>query len=260
MPDLLGKRVLDIGCGRRYPWTLLLHGSGAHVTGIDLDYVSTSLGLRQLGIMAKRMGIRRALKRTAREVLERPFYWRALRRACGFRLKPAELDIRQMDATHLDFPDATFDLVVSNAVFEHIADVPGVAKEMRRALKPGGLAYLAVHLFPSLSGGHNVPRGIPGTDVLILGDVPPWDHLRDNRCPSKEYLNRLRESEYRAVFEKEFEILAWQTQFTEPAWVRQYLTPGVRAALAAYSEEELLKRSIAIVLRKSAGLGYQPAP
>ena len=78
--------------------------------------------------------------------------------------------------------------------------------------------------------------------------------------PSKEYLNRLREPDYRAIFAKEFEILAWQTQFTEPAWVRQYLTAEVRGALAAYSEEELLKRSIAIVLRKSAASGYQPAP
>ena len=34
-----GKTILDAGCGRHYPLTLLLHGLGNKVVGIDLVYV-----------------------------------------------------------------------------------------------------------------------------------------------------------------------------------------------------------------------------
>jgi SAM-dependent methyltransferase len=43
----------------------------------------------------------------------------------------------------LPFPDAAFDVVVSNQVFEHIADPPRVLAEIRRVLKPGGV-FLAL--------------------------------------------------------------------------------------------------------------------
>jgi SAM-dependent methyltransferase len=62
------------------------------------------------------------------------------------------------DGRRLPFPDETFDLVLSNQVFEHVDDLPGVMDEIRRVLKPGG-RLLA--LFPSrgvLREGH---VGIP---------------------------------------------------------------------------------------------------
>ncbi|GAI27764.1 unnamed protein product, partial [marine sediment metagenome] len=36
--EVRGKRILDIGCGRLYPYTLLLHNLGNTVTGIDIVY------------------------------------------------------------------------------------------------------------------------------------------------------------------------------------------------------------------------------
>lgn len=38
----------------------------------------------------------------------------------------------------LPFPDASFDLIVSNNVFEHVAEAEQVAAELLRVLKPGG--------------------------------------------------------------------------------------------------------------------------
>ena len=46
----------------------------------------------------------------------------------------------------LPYPDASFDLVVSNQVMEHVRDYPATLAEMRRVLKPGGHA---LHMFPS---------------------------------------------------------------------------------------------------------------
>lgn len=45
----------------------------------------------------------------------------------------------------LPFPDDYFDLVTSNMVFEHVADLQAVLAEMRRVLRPTGSM---LHLFP----------------------------------------------------------------------------------------------------------------
>lgn len=45
--------------------------------------------------------------------------------------------------TKLPFPDASFDIVVSNHVVEHIPDQSGHLSELMRVLRPGGVAYLA---------------------------------------------------------------------------------------------------------------------
>jgi ubiquinone/menaquinone biosynthesis C-methylase UbiE len=46
----------------------------------------------------------------------------------------------------LPFADATFDLLVSNMVLEHVQDLDAAFREMRRVLKPGAVS---LHLFPA---------------------------------------------------------------------------------------------------------------
>lgn len=64
---------------------------------------------------------------------------------------PAErLEVRDMDARRLDFPDASFDAVVSFSSIEHFgapADIAQAAREIGRVLKPGGHAFLVTELF-----------------------------------------------------------------------------------------------------------------
>jgi SAM-dependent methyltransferase len=45
----------------------------------------------------------------------------------------------------IPFDDDTFDVVVSNQVFEHVKDYPAAIRETKRVLRPGGVA---LHLFP----------------------------------------------------------------------------------------------------------------
>ena len=64
---------------------------------------------------------------------------------------PAErLEVRDMDARRLDFPDASFDAVVSFSSIEHFGspgDIASAAREIGRVLRPGGHALLVTELF-----------------------------------------------------------------------------------------------------------------
>jgi SAM-dependent methyltransferase len=55
------------------------------------------------------------------------------------------LEVRHMDAMHLDFPDGSFDAVYSLSSIEHFGSAAAVAKAMReiaRVLRPGGHAVI----------------------------------------------------------------------------------------------------------------------
>jgi len=45
-----------------------------------------------------------------------------------------------------DYADMSFDMILSYQVLEHVADLPGVAAEIHRLLRPGGIS---VHLYPA---------------------------------------------------------------------------------------------------------------
>jgi SAM-dependent methyltransferase len=50
------------------------------------------------------------------------------------------------DGRHIPFPDASFDLIFSSNVLEHVGHLPALLAEQRRVLAPGGRA---IHLLPS---------------------------------------------------------------------------------------------------------------
>jgi SAM-dependent methyltransferase len=226
---LEGARVLDLGCGPRFPAALLFHSFGARVTGIDVDYPGP-----------------RSWRTLLRRCLFDPGYYRALRLRAGRPLRFQGLDLRRMDARALDFLDGEFDLVHSTAVFEHLEDVPAVAHEMARVLKPSGAASVVIHLFPSLSGGHRPEWAFPNEEASRR--VPPWDHLRENLFPSGVYLNRRRERDFREAIENYFEIVE-EERFTEG---EGFLTPEIEREIPAYGRAELTTRAVRWVLRRPA--------
>jgi ubiquinone/menaquinone biosynthesis C-methylase UbiE len=65
------------------------------------------------------------------------------------RIKAAKLgveaDFRVMDASRLEFPDSSFDTVVSMLAMCTVADPVGALKEMSRILKPRGLVLMLEH-------------------------------------------------------------------------------------------------------------------
>ncbi len=233
---LAGKRVLDIGCGKSYWLTLLLAAAGADALGVDTELVSARRGIAKYRQIRRENGVERALRTFAWDLLFARGYYRELDRATGLRLPHEKVELKVYDGAHFPLPDASVDLAVSHEVFEHIADVPAVLKDLTRVLKPQGRIYIYVHHFTSLSGGHHIAWKHPDTRPSRV--VAPWDHLRARRhADIPSWLNGLREHEYRAMFEKFFEIDEWRAL---PEEGRALLTPQVREELRQYSERELL--------------------
>jgi SAM-dependent methyltransferase len=99
--DWRGKRVLEVGAGIGTDARNII-GRGGVYTGINVDRGSTEATSRALRIFS--------LPGTALEC----------------------------DATSLDFPDATFDVVYSFGVLQHIPEAGRAVAEIHRVLKPGG--------------------------------------------------------------------------------------------------------------------------
>lgn len=74
--------------------------------------------------------------------------------------------IRQIERSRADFPDAYFDMVLSNQVLEHVTEPEAVIADMGRLLKPGGTLIAAFPVASTWYEGHvglyfahRVPRG-----------------------------------------------------------------------------------------------------
>lgn len=60
------------------------------------------------------------------------------------------------DASHLEFPDSSFNLITMLEVLEHLEGEKAALKEARRVLKRKGLLILTVPAFPFLWGSHDL--------------------------------------------------------------------------------------------------------
>ena len=91
----------------------------------------------------------------------------------GYRLA-AERGVRNLHFTRADgqalpFPDASFDMVLSHAVIEHVADAALYMRELARVLKPGGTMYLSTAPYLSFAGAHLPRLVVPIPLHLLLG-------------------------------------------------------------------------------------------
>ena len=66
------------------------------------------------------------------------------------------------DGMALPFAAGSFDLVLSHAVIEHVADAPLYLRECARVLAPGGHVYLSTAPYLSFAGAHLPRLKVPG--------------------------------------------------------------------------------------------------
>jgi ubiquinone/menaquinone biosynthesis C-methylase UbiE len=105
--------LLDLQPGER----VLLVGAG---TGLDLDLIRPGPILTAIDLTPAM--IKRLLRRARRRGLQ--------------------VDARVMDAQALDFPDASFDVVILHFIVAVIPDPVRCAREAARVLRPGGRAAI----------------------------------------------------------------------------------------------------------------------
>jgi SAM-dependent methyltransferase len=242
---LEGARVLDLGCGQLSSQVALFTADGAITTGIDVELPSFRLPISLLLAIWRSNGVERALKSLVRHVFfDRNFFKRVIahyRRPVSWE----HLDVRRMDASHMEFESRTFDFIFSDWAFEHIADVGSAIREVRRVLKPDGIFHASVHLFPSLSGGHNLEWHYPAQQRRRK--APPWDHLRDDRVPANAYLNRMRLSDYKRVFDEHLVVESEWVVEEGPQWLTSELEQELTAK--GFTRQDLLTRSWYVVAK-----------
>src|SRR5579859_2120688 len=252
-----GKKVLDIGPGQQFG-VLRCFSLANECVAIDTDVIPSGWDLAGwIGMLRHNTGMR-VMKTLGRKALGVDRRIRtALARDLGVRDFPKERVLR-MSATKMDFEPDTFDLVYSHSVFEHIDDPEAALSEVRRVLRPGGVAYISVHLYNSHAGAHD-PR------IFAQGSPKPpyWPHLRPTHAATVRpgtYLNKLSLADWRALFER---IMPGVTYAADRD--SDDLLPAIRAIreqgeLLEYNDDELLTVNLIAIWQKPPVREVQAAP
>ncbi len=196
--ELRGLDILEIGPGQLQAHMKYLSVKN-RVVGIDLDVITQSLSPLDYLRMLRTNGLRRAAKTLGRKLLgvDRKFA-SELRRQIGVaRLQVPK--VIQMDAAQMSFADESFDFVYARSVFHHLPDPGAVLDGIVRVLRPGGAAYILLHLYASQTGCLD-----PRVYTNRRREVQGWPHLRPELRATLDgrgtYVNKLRLHEWQALF------------------------------------------------------------
>ena len=189
--DLGARRVLEVACGRGGFALRLATQTGdrrpAEVIGVDFSDV--------------------AIERARATALER---------------RAPNLSYRVGDATALEWPDRSFDAVISCETIEHVDDPPRAVREFGRVLRPGGRLYLTCpsyanlmglyRLYLPLTGRRFTEGGQPVSHCLVAPRVWRWvaaaGLLIERRAGSGHYVPFPRRSPIRVRALDRFELLS----------------------------------------------------
>lgn len=213
-----GARVLDVATGKGailFPAAKAV-GPQGHVTGVDL---STAM-VDELAPEVRREGL-------------------------------GNIDLRRMDAEHLEFPDASFDQVFCGFAIFFFPDLDRALSEMVRVLKPGGRIAVSTwdHAF------HEQWRWFDDLVLTFVPAVPPDQQMADAVPP--RVLDRpegVREVLERAGF-VDVQATSEAAEFVYPnvdLWWSAAWSHGARASL-----EKIEKTGGAQALEKFKSAVYQ---
>ncbi|CAO3588477.1 unnamed protein product [Absidia cylindrospora] len=107
LPDFKGKRVLDIGCGYGWHCFYALEQGASSVVGIDSSR-------KMLDVAESK----------AKEII-------------GDHGNNNKIEFKIMSIEEMDFPEGTFDVVISSLAFHYVQSFDAVVAKVARFLKPG---------------------------------------------------------------------------------------------------------------------------
>ncbi len=218
-------RILDLANGRLQPQYQVLRSSGHQVIGIDIANYPGHTRIDQAYRLAR---------------------WLFRKHLSNYRDGKPAGGLVCGDVGQLPFCDSYFDLVTSMSAFEHFLDVHSVIAEIHRVLRTGSLAWIRIHPFTSLSGGHNLTFGEKPITHLP-NSVDAWDHLRQRKIPIVVPLNEWRIEDYVEAISDRFKILKQYCAVREGEGL---LIPEVEAELVRFTRDELTCCTFAIVALK----------
>jgi SAM-dependent methyltransferase len=250
--SLENASVLEVGCGAGIDCLLFGLQPVERVVGIDLDFP-----LHQDSERGERA------RRLTRAVLEKA----GVTDGIDDTLRRLPVRFAHMDATRMDFPDASFDVLISRAALEHVIPIEQALSEMARVVRPGGLLRHGIDQFFWLRGCHkgglvDIPWAHARLDALefrrFVAQSEGEAKARE-RSRHLETLNQLGLRQWRALFEASpFEILDWREEESELARNLLEEYPDVRGTLLeGVTPRDLVHSSIKVWLRNGRRVGNE---
>jgi ubiquinone/menaquinone biosynthesis C-methylase UbiE len=220
---------------RRTKRMIDLHGADALVLGVGSG--------DELGLWMSQ----RPRSLTATDFFPRRDAWRARR---GARFACA-------DARALPFADASFDLIASTALLEHVAGVEAAVCEMVRVTRPGGLIFANFGPLYHTYGGAHYEGAF---EHLWMDDDQLERYLVERNIASEvedgllwlrcDMFSRLRYTDYVEIFKRHCTVEHLVLAVSPPALRFRRERPSEwRALTQRYAEEDLLTFSITVWLR-----------
>jgi SAM-dependent methyltransferase len=210
--DLVGKRVLELGCGAGFEVWYLSHKFDADGWGIDV-------------------GERLAWKTLTDD---RTHY------VC------ADLAVDQpFDA---DF----FDRVISFSVFEHVVHPYAVLAELYRVMKPGGIAWISANLHRGPRASHLYREiAFPFPHLLFTDDViRQFREAHGGKSAGASWVNRLTWAQYEDYF-REIGFVIRSLRFSEEPLDEPFYE-RFESLLGRYPKWDLTKDFYHVILEKPA--------
>jgi 2-polyprenyl-3-methyl-5-hydroxy-6-metoxy-1,4-benzoquinol methylase len=113
-------------------------------------------------------------------------------KAIEFAKKELNMELIKIENDYFNFPDNSFDIVMSFDVFEHIPDSDKHLKEVRRILKPGGC-----YLLSTPNKFTNIPF-----EILKEKSINKWKQYHCSLHSYWQLKNRFKRHRFEVKFEK----------------------------------------------------------
>jgi ubiquinone/menaquinone biosynthesis C-methylase UbiE len=162
-----------------------------------------------------------------------------------------------MDARTLAFAPASFDVVASTALLEHIDGVDAAMREMARVVRPGGVVFANFGPLYYTYGGAHYDGAY---EHLAMSDAELERYLVQRNIPGEledglvwvrnGMFSKLRYDEYLAIFERYFHLEHVTLAVSPPAMRFRRERPSEwRYLTARYDEADLLTYAMTVWLR-----------